>query len=91
MLKVAAKIAAGEWRGLVFGFADDGEKIDVRWDYEDSDFSDWEHDGPLSPRSRRRTEPIEEEEQGDDSDDVDDTGHDAAGKDDYTGCSWGVD
>ncbi|KAI2634547.1 inheritance of peroxisomes protein 1-domain-containing protein [Xylaria nigripes] len=41
MLKVAAKIAAGEWRGLVFGFGEAGEQIPVQWDYySDGDFSD---------------------------------------------------
>lgn len=37
MLKVAARIAAGEWRGLVFGIGEGGEKIPVQWDYSDSD------------------------------------------------------
>ena len=37
MLKVAARIAAGEWRGYVFGTSDDGEKIPVRWDWSDGD------------------------------------------------------
>lgn len=41
MLKVAAKIVAGEWRGLVFGVDEDGEKIPVQWDYSDGEFSDW--------------------------------------------------
>ncbi|KAI0005208.1 inheritance of peroxisomes protein 1-domain-containing protein [Xylariaceae sp. FL0662B] len=41
MLKVAAKIVAGEWRGLVFGFGEGGEKIPVQWDYSDGEFSDW--------------------------------------------------
>ncbi|KAI1826580.1 inheritance of peroxisomes protein 1-domain-containing protein [Xylaria intraflava] len=41
MLKVAARIAAGEWRGLVFGFGEAGEQIPVQWDYySDGDFSD---------------------------------------------------
>ncbi|KAI1412673.1 inheritance of peroxisomes protein 1-domain-containing protein [Hypoxylon sp. FL1857] len=45
MLKVAAKIAAGEWRGLVFGFGEGGERIPVQWDYaDDDDFSDWSDD-----------------------------------------------
>ncbi|KAI0836797.1 inheritance of peroxisomes protein 1-domain-containing protein [Hypoxylon sp. FL0890] len=45
MLKVAAKIAAGEWRGLVFGFGEGGERIPVQWDYADDDeFSDWSDD-----------------------------------------------
>ncbi|OTA99325.1 hypothetical protein M426DRAFT_27624 [Hypoxylon sp. CI-4A] len=44
MLKVAARIAAGEWRGLVFGFGEGGEKIPVEWDYSDEEFSDWSDD-----------------------------------------------
>ncbi|KAK7960576.1 hypothetical protein PG988_011790 [Apiospora saccharicola] len=44
MLQVAAKIAAGEWRGLVFGFNEGGEKIPVQWDYSDGEISSWEDD-----------------------------------------------
>ncbi|KAI1771595.1 inheritance of peroxisomes protein 1-domain-containing protein [Hypoxylon cercidicola] len=44
MLKVAAKIVAGEWRGLVFGFGEGGEEIPVQWDYSDGEFSDWSGD-----------------------------------------------
>lgn len=44
MLKVAAKIAAGEWRGIVFGFGERGEKIPVQWDYSDGEFSSWSDD-----------------------------------------------
>lgn len=44
MLRVAAKIAAGEWRGLVFGFDEGGEKIPVQWDYSDGEFSSWGDD-----------------------------------------------
>ncbi|KAI0458987.1 inheritance of peroxisomes protein 1-domain-containing protein [Xylaria acuta] len=41
MLKVAAMIMAGEWRGLVFGFGEAGEQIPVQWDYySDGEFSD---------------------------------------------------
>ncbi|TGJ86245.1 hypothetical protein E0Z10_g2545 [Xylaria hypoxylon] len=41
MLQVAAKIVAGEWRGLVFGFGEAGEEIPVQWDYySDGEFSD---------------------------------------------------
>ncbi|KAI0097446.1 inheritance of peroxisomes protein 1-domain-containing protein [Nemania sp. FL0031] len=41
ILKVAAMIVAGEWRGLVFGFSDAGEQIPVEWDYySDAEFSD---------------------------------------------------
>ncbi|KAF5017154.1 hypothetical protein F66182_10949 [Fusarium sp. NRRL 66182] len=44
MLKVAAKIAAGEWRGLVYGYNDNGEQIPVEWDYSEGEFSDWSDD-----------------------------------------------
>ncbi|KAI1385308.1 inheritance of peroxisomes protein 1-domain-containing protein [Hypoxylon trugodes] len=44
MLRVAARIAAGEWRGLIFGFGESGEKIPVQWDYSDGEFSDWTDD-----------------------------------------------
>jgi hypothetical protein len=44
MLKVAAKIAAGEWRGLVFGVSEGGEQIPVQWDYSDGDISPWDDD-----------------------------------------------
>lgn len=37
MLKVAARILAGEWRGLVFGIDDYGEQIPVQWDWSDDD------------------------------------------------------
>jgi hypothetical protein len=37
MLKVAARIAAGEWRGYVFGLGEQGETIPVRWDWSDDD------------------------------------------------------
>ena len=37
MLRVAARITAGEWRGFVFGMSDSGEKIPVRWDWSDED------------------------------------------------------
>lgn len=35
MLNVAARIAAGEWRGFVFGMGEEGEVVDVRWDWSD--------------------------------------------------------
>lgn len=37
MLRVAARIAAGEWRGYVFGLGEGGERIPVRWDWGDGD------------------------------------------------------
>lgn len=37
MLKVAARIAAGEWRGYVSGVGEGGERIPVRWDWSDGD------------------------------------------------------
>ncbi|PSR77230.1 inheritance of peroxisomes protein 1-domain-containing protein, partial [Coniella lustricola] len=36
MLKVAARISAGEWQGFVFGMDESGEVVDVRWDYGDA-------------------------------------------------------
>lgn len=39
MLNIAAKIAAGEWRGMVFGFGEGGEKIVGQWDYEDGELT----------------------------------------------------
>lgn len=49
MLKVAARIAAGEWRGLVYGLGEGGEGIiPVQWDYyEDYDY-EYEYDGEFS-------------------------------------------
>ena len=41
MLKVAARLAAGEWRGLVFGTGTGGESISVHWDYSDDDGASW--------------------------------------------------
>lgn len=38
MLEIAAKIRAGQWRGVVFGFGEEGEKIVGEWDYDDGDF-----------------------------------------------------
>ncbi|EAQ92154.1 hypothetical protein CHGG_00389 [Chaetomium globosum CBS 148.51] len=37
MLKVAARIMAGEWRGLVFGLGEGGERVSVAWDWSDDD------------------------------------------------------
>jgi hypothetical protein len=37
MLKVAARITAGEWRGYIYGFSEQGERIPVRWDWSDED------------------------------------------------------
>ena len=46
MLRVASRIVAGEWRGAVMGFGDEGERIPVRWDYEEEegDLSGWSED-----------------------------------------------
>lgn len=46
MLDIAAKIAAGEWRGMVSGFGEEGEKIVEQWDYEDSEVTgeSWDED-----------------------------------------------
>lgn len=40
MLKVAARIMAGEWRGLVFGLGEGGERVSVAWDWSDDDGDD---------------------------------------------------
>lgn len=37
MLRVAARITAGQWRGYVFGMGEGGETIPVRWDWSDDD------------------------------------------------------
>ncbi|KAK0648764.1 inheritance of peroxisomes protein 1-domain-containing protein [Cercophora newfieldiana] len=37
MLKVAARITAGEWRGLVFGVDERGEQIPVQWDWSEEE------------------------------------------------------
>ncbi|KAM7196310.1 inheritance of peroxisomes protein 1 domain containing protein [Rhypophila sp. PSN 637] len=37
MLKVAARITAGEWRGFVFGTDEYGEQIPVHWDWSDDE------------------------------------------------------
>jgi hypothetical protein len=39
MLNVAARIAAGEWRGLVFGMGEAGERVSVTWDWSDDEFA----------------------------------------------------
>lgn len=44
MLKVAARIAAGEFRGFVFGMGEGGEVVDVRWDWSD-EHSDIDEEG----------------------------------------------
>ncbi|ETS84049.1 hypothetical protein PFICI_05925 [Pestalotiopsis fici W106-1] len=62
MLQVAAKIAAGEWRGLVLGMGEGGESIPVHWDYSDGELSGWEDDEDYTfsisrlPTSRRSTD-----------------------------------
>ncbi|KAK4194473.1 inheritance of peroxisomes protein 1-domain-containing protein [Triangularia verruculosa] len=37
MLKIAARILAGEWKGLIFGWGEKGERLEVEWDYSDDD------------------------------------------------------
>ncbi|CAG9980783.1 unnamed protein product [Clonostachys byssicola] len=37
MLRIAARIIAGEWRGQDVGYDDDGEQIPVHWDLSDDD------------------------------------------------------
>ena len=40
MLKVAAKLSAGEWRGKAYGYNSIGDKIPVHWDYSEDDLTD---------------------------------------------------
>jgi hypothetical protein len=40
MLNVAARIAAGEWRGLVWGMGEGGERINVEWDWSEEEDAD---------------------------------------------------
>ena len=40
MLRVAARITTGEWRGVVFGVNEAGEKIPVQWDYTEGNAVD---------------------------------------------------
>ncbi|OTB17720.1 hypothetical protein K445DRAFT_261676 [Daldinia sp. EC12] len=54
MLKVAARILAGEWRGFVFGIGEGGEKIPVHWDYSDGEFSDWSDDEEAYASARNK-------------------------------------
>ncbi|KAF3015389.1 hypothetical protein E8E14_012460 [Neopestalotiopsis sp. 37M] len=62
MLQVAARIAAGEWRGLVLGMGEGGESIPVHWDYSDGELSGWEDDDDYTfsigrlPTSRRSSD-----------------------------------
>lgn len=58
MLKVAERITAGEWRGFTFGMGEDGEVLDVRWDWSDDGELDlgpmrerWGDDADLDLRS----------------------------------------
>ncbi|KAI1646885.1 uncharacterized protein F4817DRAFT_338734 [Daldinia loculata] len=66
MLKVAARILAGEWRGLVFGIGEGGEKIPVQWDYSDGEFSDWSDDDEsyASARNKQSSNSISQFEDG---------------------------
>ncbi|KAF3059565.1 hypothetical protein GL218_04997 [Daldinia childiae] len=54
MLKVAARILAGEWRGLIFGIGEGGEKIPVQWDYSDGEFSDLSDDDESYASARNK-------------------------------------
>ncbi|KAG8666945.1 hypothetical protein FPOAC1_011767 [Fusarium poae] len=61
ILRVAARIASGQWRGLVYGYGEDGEEIPVQWDYSEGEFSDWsddenyQHSGQGKRHSRHRS------------------------------------
>ena len=56
MLRVAARIASGQWKGEELGYDERGEQIPVQWDYSEGDFSEWsddEDDDVASVRERR--------------------------------------
>jgi hypothetical protein len=105
MLKVAAKIVAGEWRGLVFGFGDGGEKIPVQWDYSDEEYSSWDEDEDYyMPGSGQRRDKHQstrgdantgagegDGEDGDSESESDPLGTINDEREDYTGRSWEVD
>ncbi|KAK3936882.1 inheritance of peroxisomes protein 1-domain-containing protein [Diplogelasinospora grovesii] len=60
MLKVAARIAAGEWRGFVFGTGEKGEEIPVQWDWSDSEEdggSDFHQDSYTKYRGQHQRHP----------------------------------
>jgi hypothetical protein len=40
MLRIAARITAGEWRGNAMGYDPTGENIPVDWDYSDSEWEE---------------------------------------------------
>lgn len=61
MLDIAAKIRAGEWRGVVFGYGDGGENIVSDWDYEEEVITEgWREDDygvPLSSGRKKASTP----------------------------------
>jgi len=96
MLKVASKIAAGEWRGMVFGFGERGEKIPVQWDYSDGDGDlDWDsdEDADFAPPPSAGEKEEQTREVGSSEDDDDDNRKDGrnTSDEDDTGRTWGVD
>lgn len=44
MLRIAAKIAKGTFRGTSFGFGEGGQKIPCSWDFSDGSDDNWEED-----------------------------------------------
>lgn len=44
MLRIAAKIAKGSFRGTSFGFGEGGQKIPCSWDFSDGSDDNWEED-----------------------------------------------
>ncbi|KAK4124132.1 hypothetical protein N657DRAFT_572209 [Parathielavia appendiculata] len=58
MLRVAARIAAGEWKGLVLGLGEGGERVSVAWDWseDDDDGFDFAQDRAGFERRRRGVE-----------------------------------
>ncbi|PKS12317.1 hypothetical protein jhhlp_001617 [Lomentospora prolificans] len=92
MLQVASKITAGEWRGMVFGLGEGGEKIPVQWDYSDGDGDlDWDSDEDLDFVTPMTGEEEEETREAGSSDDDETKDSKNTSDEDDTGRTLGVD
>ncbi len=83
MLRVAAKIVAGEWRGSETGVGENGQRMNVAWDYSDGEFSDWDDDELFVPAASGVSDVLDSDEE-DKSDKTEDSTHTSA-------RSWGID
>jgi hypothetical protein len=53
MLRIAARISAGEWKGTAMGYDPTGDQIPVDWGYSDSE---WEEDMSVDHDQCRHSE-----------------------------------